>query len=75
MADCRGCGAPVHWATVERTGDRVPLENFSTPGGPNRYRVQSWGQPTVVVPVGSDYQGEAYADHRTTCTLQTVRPA
>lgn len=75
MADCRACGAPIHWATVDESQERVPLENYATTSGPDRYRIKQYGQPTIVIAVGEDFHDEAFADHRTTCTRLTARPA
>lgn len=66
MADCPACGAPITHAKTE-TGAPVPLEKYTEPQGPRRFRIVRTGPPIVVAPVGDLAVIDAHPDHRLDC--------
>lgn len=66
MADCTSCGAPITHAKNEY-GENIPLEKWTDPDGPNRYRVVELGPPLIVALVSPSSRIDAYPDHRNDC--------
>lgn len=66
MASCPDCGADVTHAKTT-SGENIPLEKFSTPDGPKRYRVTAFGPPLLVELVSEYAAVDAYPDHRVDC--------
>jgi hypothetical protein len=66
MASCPACGADIQHATDETTGENVPLEKWTDPTGPSRYRIVGMN-PLTCERVAEASEVNAYPDHRLDC--------
>jgi hypothetical protein len=66
MASCPDCGATITHAKTP-SGDNIPLERWTDPNGPNRYRIVALGPPLTVEQVSPGSAIDAYPDHRNDC--------
>lgn len=66
MASCPSCGADITHAK-SRDGENIPLEKWTEPTGPRRFRITDLGPPLIVEPVAPQSAIDAYPDHRKDC--------
>ena len=66
MASCPDCGADITHAKTPQ-GENIPLEKWTDPTGPRRYRIVKVGPPLIVEAVAEASPIDAYPDHRADC--------